>query len=81
MAATEPTLYYWSLKARGQLPVMILTAGKIPFKWEKEPGDYKSFAPFGQLPVLKVFILFHFNIEGIEEFFFFTNFFNNFHLS
>jgi len=32
---------------------MLLTAGKVEFKWEQEPGDYKAFAPFGQLPVLK----------------------------
>ena len=48
------TLFYWNLKARAQLPVMILKAGKVDFEWEQDPGDYKSFAPFGQLPVLKV---------------------------
>ena len=49
-----PTLYYWGMKARGQIPIMLLTAGKVDFKWEQDPGDYKQFAPFGQLPVLKV---------------------------
>jgi hypothetical protein len=47
-------IFYWGLKARAQLPIMILTAAKVPFSWEKEPGDYKSFSPFGQLPVVKV---------------------------
>mmetsp|Transcript_19030 Transcript_19030/g.32285 ORF Transcript_19030/g.32285 Transcript_19030/m.32285 type:complete len:219 (-) Transcript_19030:166-822(-) len=51
--SAKPTIYYWNLKARAQLPVMLLTAGKVDFNWEKDPGDYKSFAPFGQLPVLK----------------------------
>ena len=54
MAVSKPTIYYWGLKARAQLPVMILTAGKVDFDWQQDPGDYKSFAPFGQLPVLKV---------------------------
>ena len=47
-------IFYWDTKARAQLPIMILTAAKVPFVWEKDPGEYKSFAPFGQLPVLKV---------------------------
>jgi len=50
-------LYYWDIKARAQLPVLLLTAGKVAFTWEKEPGDYKTFSPFGQLPVLKVRVL------------------------
>jgi hypothetical protein len=54
MAATKPTIFYWNLKARGQLPMMILSAGRVDYTWEKNPGNYKAFAPFGQLPVLKV---------------------------
>ena len=51
---TPPVLFYWGMKARGQIPIMLLTAGKVDFKWEQDPGDYKQFAPFGQLPVIKV---------------------------
>ena len=50
----KPTIFYWGIKARAQLPIMILTAGDVDFDWQQDPGDYKSFAPFGQLPVLKV---------------------------
>jgi len=54
VAASKPKIYYWNVKARGQLPMMILSAGHVEYEWDKSPGDYKSFAPFGQLPVLQV---------------------------
>jgi hypothetical protein len=53
-AVTKPTIFYWNIKARAQLPLMVLSAGRVDFTWDKNPGDYKAFAPFGQLPVLKV---------------------------
>jgi hypothetical protein len=53
-AASKPTIVYWGIKARAQLPIMLLTAGKVDFDWQKDPGDYKAYAPFGQLPVMKV---------------------------
>ena len=46
-------LYYWKVKARAQLPMLLLTAGKIPYTWE-ESEEVKPFSPTGQLPVLKV---------------------------
>ena len=49
-----PVLFYWGMKARAHVHVMLLTAGKVDFKWEQDPGDYKTFSPFGQLPFLKV---------------------------
>jgi hypothetical protein len=63
-AADKPTIFYWGIKARAHIPVMILTAGEVDFNWEKNVGDYKSFAPFGQLPVLKVCLLFPFRITN-----------------
>lgn len=67
MAGAQPpyfrrkmVLYYFNIKARGQLPALLLTAGKVPHTWEKEPGDYKSYSPFGQLPALKV-------CEGVQK--------------
>ena len=53
-APSKPKIFYWNVKARGQLPMMILSAGHVDYEWDKSPGDYKAFAPFGQLPVLKV---------------------------
>ena len=48
----KPKLFYWGLKARGQLPIWILEAGGVEYEWEKDPGDFKTYATFGQLPFL-----------------------------
>jgi glutathione S-transferase len=52
--AQKPVLIYWGIKARNHLSLMVLNAGKVDFTWQQDPGDFKSYAPFGQLPVLKV---------------------------
>jgi len=50
-----PKLYYWNIKARAQLPVLLFELGNVPFEWVKEfewPGNLKAESPFGQLPFL-----------------------------
>eukprot|EP01089_Gocevia_fonbrunei_P008356 TRINITY_DN20022_c0_g1_i1.p1 TRINITY_DN20022_c0_g1~~TRINITY_DN20022_c0_g1_i1.p1 ORF type:complete len:199 (+),score=43.67 TRINITY_DN20022_c0_g1_i1:52-648(+) len=50
----EPVLYYFGIKARGQLPVILAAYGGVPLKWERDikwPG-MKEETPFGQLPYL-----------------------------
>eukprot|EP01121_Diplochlamys_sp_Union-15-3_P008356 TRINITY_DN2218_c0_g1_i1.p1 TRINITY_DN2218_c0_g1~~TRINITY_DN2218_c0_g1_i1.p1 ORF type:complete len:207 (-),score=57.54 TRINITY_DN2218_c0_g1_i1:47-637(-) len=47
-------LYYFGIKARGQLPLLVSLYGGVPVQWEKTPDwpSMKSQTPFGQLPVL-----------------------------
>jgi len=50
-----PKLYYWDIKARAQLPVLLFELGNVPFEWVKEfewPGNLKAESPFGQLPFM-----------------------------
>jgi len=51
----EMKLYYWNVKARGQLPAVLLEVGKIPHEWNRNPDwpGMKERTPFGQLPFLE----------------------------
>jgi len=48
-------LYYWNVKARGQLPALLLSIGNLDHEWVRNPDwpAMKDQTPFGQLPVLK----------------------------
>jgi hypothetical protein len=50
-----PKLYYWNVKARGVVPVLIWTYGGVKFDWEKNPDwpAMKDQTPFGQLPFVE----------------------------
>jgi len=47
-------LYYWGIKARAQLPVLICLYSGVKCDWEKSPDwpGMKDQTPFGQLPYL-----------------------------
>ncbi len=49
-----PKLYYWGIKARGQLPVLLAAFAQQPLDWERNPDwpGLKSETNFGQLPYL-----------------------------
>ena len=49
-----PKLYYWGIRARGQLSVLVGTFSGQPFDWERNPEwpGLKPQTPFGQLPFL-----------------------------
>ena len=53
---TKPTFIYWKLVARGQLPMLMLHAGNVPYTWDDATAAAwpasKNDQPFGQLPVL-----------------------------
>jgi glutathione S-transferase len=53
-----PTLIYWKIAARGQLPVLLLSAGSVDFVYDDATAnawpEEKEKMPFGQLPVLKI---------------------------
>jgi len=65
-AKDEYTLYYFPIKGRNWLILMTASVAGIPVKWERAAfgGDWKNFAPWGQLPVLKRKIL----ASGKEEY-------------
>jgi len=49
------TFYYWPIKARGQLSVLLLEVAGLKYEWKQTfdwPGDLKAKTPFGQLPFL-----------------------------
>eukprot|EP00276_Gloeochaete_wittrockiana_P010385 CAMPEP_0184652400 /NCGR_PEP_ID=MMETSP0308-20130426/10088_1 /TAXON_ID=38269 /ORGANISM="Gloeochaete witrockiana, Strain SAG 46.84" /LENGTH=199 /DNA_ID=CAMNT_0027087243 /DNA_START=56 /DNA_END=655 /DNA_ORIENTATION=+ len=52
--AAAPKLYYWGIKARGQLPVILAAFAQQPLDWEKNPDwpGLKAETNFGQLPYL-----------------------------
>jgi len=53
---SNPKLYYWNIKARAQLPVLLFEVGNVPFEWVKDfewPGHLKAQSPFGQVPFLE----------------------------
>jgi glutathione S-transferase len=49
-----PTLYYWGIKARGQLAVLLGRYSGQEFEWNRTPDwpGLKPETPFGQLPLL-----------------------------
>lgn len=53
-----PTLIYWKVASRGQLPLLLLSAGNIDYVYDDASAnswpEKKEEMPFGQLPVLKV---------------------------
>lgn len=53
---TKPTFIYWKLVARGQLSMLMLNAGNVPYTWDDATAAAwpaaKNDQPFGQLPVL-----------------------------
>ena len=52
---SKPTIYYWGIKARAQLPVLLFLAGNVDFEWKQQfdwPGELKAQSPFGQLPFM-----------------------------
>eukprot|EP01099_Mayorella_cantabrigiensis_P009060 TRINITY_DN980_c0_g1_i1.p1 TRINITY_DN980_c0_g1~~TRINITY_DN980_c0_g1_i1.p1 ORF type:complete len:232 (+),score=59.38 TRINITY_DN980_c0_g1_i1:65-697(+) len=50
----EYTLYYFPIRGRNWLILITASVAGIPVTWERVTGgDWKSFAPWGQLPVLK----------------------------
>lgn len=55
MAQSVPKLYYWPVKARCVLPVLIWSYGGVKFDWEKNPEwpAMKEKTPFGQLPYVE----------------------------
>ncbi len=55
MAQPAPKLYYWPVKARCVLPVLIWSYGGVKFEWEKNPDwpGLKEKTPFGQLPYVE----------------------------
>ena len=48
------TFYYWGMKGRGQLPVIVAMYGELPLVWERNPAwpAMKEETLFGQLPFL-----------------------------
>lgn len=57
MSDPKPTIIYWKVASRGQLPLLLLSAGNIEYNYDDAtanewPGK-KQEMPFGQLPVLK----------------------------
>jgi len=50
-----PTLYYWGIKARAQLAVLVAAYAGQPLDWNKQPDwpGLKPSTPFGQLPYLE----------------------------
>ena len=48
------TLYYWGIRARGQLSVLIARYGDLPLEWNRAPDwpGMKDQTVFGQLPFL-----------------------------
>eukprot|EP01087_Luapelamoeba_hula_P014546 TRINITY_DN427_c0_g1_i1.p1 TRINITY_DN427_c0_g1~~TRINITY_DN427_c0_g1_i1.p1 ORF type:complete len:206 (-),score=45.49 TRINITY_DN427_c0_g1_i1:70-687(-) len=47
--------YYFGIRARGQLTVLALEQGNVPYTWTRQfewPGSLKAETPFGQLPYL-----------------------------
>ena len=48
------TFYYWGIKARGQLPVLVARYGELPLEWDQNPSwpGLKEETLFGQLPFL-----------------------------
>jgi len=53
--ANVPKIYYWPIKARATLPVLLWTFGGVKFEWEKNPDwpGMKDRTPFGQLPYVE----------------------------
>lgn len=53
-----PTLIYWKVASRGQLPLLLLSAGNVKYNYDDATANAwpakKEEMPFGQLPVLKV---------------------------
>jgi len=52
--ATDFTLHYWPVLARGYLPAIIASVGGLSFAWDKgvQWPAFKPETPFGQLPCL-----------------------------
>merc|ERR1711963_1350887 len=51
---STPTLYYWGIRARGQVSVLVARYSEIPFEWNRSPDwpAMKDQTIFGQLPFL-----------------------------
>ena len=48
------TLYYWGIRARGQIPVLVARYGDLPLEWNRAPDwpGMKDQTVLGQLPFL-----------------------------
>lgn len=53
-----PTLIYWKVASRGQLPTLLLSAGNVDYIYDDDTAnawpEKKEEMPFGQLPVLRI---------------------------
>ena len=54
---TTPTFVYWKVASRAHLPMLLLSAGNVPYTLDDETANSwpskKHEMPFGQLPVLR----------------------------
>merc|ERR1712137_788686 len=54
LTMSTPTIYYWGIRARAQLPILVARFSQTPLEWNRSPEwpGLKSQTAFGQLPFL-----------------------------